>query len=166
MKSPPSVPPVLSELEGSHTDIAISTEERERLERALRQHFGHASFRPGQAEIIASVLRGENTLAVMPTGFGTSLCYQLASQLLPQTTLVISPLIALMKDQLDSLPPAIERQATTVHSALEWSELRRRMDGVADKRYRLVYIAPERLRQRPFGPRLSPRLPVHRQSPG
>jgi ATP-dependent DNA helicase RecQ len=130
--------------------ITISVEERQHLERALRQHFGHASFRPGQAEIIASVLRGENTLAVMPTGFGKSLCYQLASQLLPQTTLVISPLIALMKDQLDSLPLAIERQATTIHSALEWSELRRRLDGVADKRYRLVYAAPERLRQRSF----------------
>jgi ATP-dependent DNA helicase RecQ len=151
-------PPVLSSstsltvnsVEGSHTEIAISAEERGRLERALRQHFGHASFRPGQAEIIASVLRGENTLAVMPTGFGKSLCYQLASQLLPQTTLVISPLIALMKDQLDSLPPAIERQSTTIHSTLDWSELRRRLDGVADKRYKLVYVAPERLRQRPF----------------
>jgi ATP-dependent DNA helicase RecQ len=132
------------------TEIAVSAEERERLERALRQHFDHASFRPGQAEIIASVLRGENTLAVMPTGFGKSLCYQLASQLLPQTTLVISPLIALMKDQLDSLPPAIERQSTTIHSTLEWSELRRRLDGMADKRYKLVYAAPERLRQRPF----------------
>ena len=158
MKPPPSVPPVLSKacpepsrrVEGSHMDIVISAEERQRLERALRQHFDHISFRPGQAEIIASVLRGENTLAVMPTGFGKSLCYQLASQLLPQTTLVISPLIALMKDQLDSLPPAIERQATTIHSTLEWSELRRRLDGVADKRYKLVYVAPERLRQRPF----------------
>jgi len=158
MKPPPPVPPVpravegpvLSGVEGSHTDIAISAEERERLENALHQHFDHASFRPGQAEIIASVLRGENTLAVMPTGFGKSLCYQLASQLLPPTTLVISPLIALMKDQLDSLPPAIERQATTINSTLEWSELRRRLDGVADKRYRLVYVAPERLRQRSF----------------
>jgi ATP-dependent DNA helicase RecQ len=151
---PPLVPFALSavkgKVEGSHTAIAVSAEERERLELALRQHFGHASFRPGQAEIIASVLSGENTLAVMPTGFGKSLCYQLASQLLPQTTLVISPLIALMKDQLDSLPPAVERQATTLHSALEWSELRRRLDGVADKRYRLVYAAPERLRQRSF----------------
>lgn len=162
-KPPPPVPgkarPELSRracpepsrrVEGSHTDVPVSAEERGRLERALRQHFGHASFRPGQAEIIASVLRGENTLAVMPTGFGKSLCYQLASQLLPRTTLVISPLIALMKDQLDSLPPAIERQATTINSTLEGSELRRRLDGVADKRYRLVYAAPERLRQRPF----------------
>jgi ATP-dependent DNA helicase RecQ len=148
MKPPSSVPPVLSK--GGYTDVPISTEERGHLERALGQHFGHASFRPGQAEIIVSVLRGENTLAVMPTGFGKSLCYQLASQLLSQTTLVISPLIALMKDQLDSLPPAVERQATTIHSALEWSELRRRLDGVADKRYRLVYVAPERLRQRSF----------------
>jgi ATP-dependent DNA helicase RecQ len=148
MKPPSSVPPVLSK--GGYTDVPISAEERGRLERALRQHFGHASFRPGQAEITASVLRGENTLAVMPTGFGKSLCYQLASQLLPQTTLVISPLIALMKDQLDSLPPAIECQSTTIHSTLEWSELRRRLDGVADQRYKLVYVAPERLRQRPF----------------
>jgi len=142
--------PALSPVEGSYTEIAVSAEERQRLERALRQYFDYVSFRPGQAEIIASVLRGENTLAVMPTGFGKSLCYQLASQFLPQTTLVISPLIALMKDQLDSLPPPIERQATTINSTLEGSELRRRLDGVADKRYRLVYVAPERLRQRPF----------------
>jgi ATP-dependent DNA helicase RecQ len=148
MKPSPSVPPVLSK--GDPSDILISAKERERLEHALRQRFDHASFRPGQAEIIASVLRGESTLAVMPTGFGKSLCYQLASQLLPQTTLVISPLIALMKDQLDSLPPAIEHQSTTIHSTLEWGELRRRLDGVADKRYKLVYVAPERLRQRPF----------------
>jgi len=162
MKPPPPVPPAPGvvkgkacpepsrRVEGSHTEVAVTAEERQRLEQALRQHFDHASFRPGQAEIIASVLRGENTLAVMPTGFGKSLCYQLASQLLPQTTLVISPLIALMKDQLDSLPPAIERQATTINSTLEGSELRRRLDGVADQRYRLVYVAPERLRQRPF----------------
>jgi ATP-dependent DNA helicase RecQ len=153
-KASPPVPPAprvaKGRVEGSHTEIAVSAEERQRLEDALRQGFGHASFRPGQAEIIASVLRGENTLAVMPTGFGKSLCYQLASQFLPQTTLVISPLIALMKDQLDSLPPAVERQATTINSTLEGSELRRRLEGVADKRYRLVYVAPERLRQRPF----------------
>jgi ATP-dependent DNA helicase RecQ len=150
-EKPPARPPTRKDVTPKPPPaIAISAEERGRLERALRQHFGHASFRPGQAEIIANVLRGKNTLAVMPTGFGKSLCYQLASQLLPQTTLVISPLIALMKDQLDSLPPAIERQATTIHSALEWSELRRRLDGVADKRYRLVYAAPERLRQRSF----------------
>lgn len=130
--------------------VLVTAEEADRLQEVLRQHFGHAAFRPGQAETITAVLRGESVLAVMPTGAGKSLCYQLASAMLPGTTLVISPLIALMKDQLDGLPPGMEQRATTLNSTLDGTELEARLDGVAARRFGLVYAAPERLRQRPF----------------
>jgi ATP-dependent DNA helicase RecQ len=130
--------------------VVVTAEEAGRLLEALRQHFGHAEFRPGQAETIAAVLRGESVLAVMPTGAGKSLCYQLAAMLLPGTTLVISPLIALMKDQLDGLPAGMEQRATAVNSTLDGTELGARLAGAAAGHYSLVYAAPERLRQRPF----------------
>jgi len=78
-------------------------EERLDLAPALRTHLGHESFRPGQEEIVRSVLSGRPTVAVMPTGSGKSLCYQLPAVLLPGTTVVASPLVALMKDQADAL---------------------------------------------------------------
>jgi ATP-dependent DNA helicase RecQ len=120
------------------------------LEAALRRHFGHDRFRPGQAEVIAAVLHGESVLTVMPTGAGKSLCYQLAAMLLPGTALVISPLIALMKDQLDGLPPALAKQATALNYTVEGGEMEARLARVAQGGYRLLYAAPERLRQQPF----------------
>ncbi len=116
----------------------------------LRQHFGYQDFRAGQSEVIARVLAGESVLAVLPTGAGKSLTYQLPALLSPGVTLVISPLIALMKDQIDNLPPELADQATSLHSALDGATLAARLRGVAAGRYRLVYVAPERLRQRPF----------------
>src|ERR1043166_5360469 len=73
------------------------------LLRALHERFGHTSFRPGQQDVALAVLRGEDLVAVMPTGGGKSLCYQLPALLLDGVTLVVSPLIALMKDQIDFL---------------------------------------------------------------
>jgi len=127
-----------------------SPQERQRLNTALHRYFAHDSLRPGQAETITAILRGESVLAVMPTGAGKSLCYQLAALLLPGTTLVISPLIALMKDQLDGLPPTVTSQATTLNSSLEGHELDARLARTSKGGYKLVYAAPERLRQRPF----------------
>ena len=140
---PPSPPPPTIELQPT-------PDERARLQAALRQHFALTTFRPGQLEAIAGLLRGQSVLAVMPTGHGKSLVYQLAAQLLPGTTLVISPLIALMKDQLEGLPPAIEKRATTINSTLEIVEIRERLARAARGGYKLIYAAPERLRQRPF----------------
>src|SRR5262245_19119896 len=77
---------------------------RMHLDAALRQHFGFDAFRPGQEEVVRAVVEGRDTLALMPTGSGKSLTYQLAAVLRPQPTLVLSPLIALMKDQVDKLP--------------------------------------------------------------
>jgi ATP-dependent DNA helicase RecQ len=130
--------------------LDLTPDEHARLEQALHQDFGHEAFRPGQADVIAAILRGESALTVMPTGAGKSLCYQLAAMLLPGTTLVISPLIALMKDQVDGLPAGVAAQATTLNYTLPVIELRARLSHAARGKYRLLYAAPERLRQRPF----------------
>jgi ATP-dependent DNA helicase RecQ len=117
---------------------------------ALEANFGHAAFRPYQEEIIRQVMAGRDTLGVLPTGAGKSLCYQLPALLLPGPTLVISPLIALMQDQLDGLPPAVYPQATLINSSLDFTEVDRRLAGIETGAYRLVYAAPERLRQAEF----------------
>ena len=120
------------------------------LHEALRSNFGHDDFRPFQEEIIRQVMEGRDTLGVLPTGAGKSLCYQLPALLLPRPTLVISPLIALMQDQLDGLPPAIYPKATLINSSLESAEVRRRLAGIEAGDYQLIYAAPERLRQQEF----------------
>jgi ATP-dependent DNA helicase RecQ len=119
------------------------------LERTLRERFGLEQFRPGQREVIEQVVQGRDVLCVMPTGGGKSLCYQLPAMLLPGVTLVISPLIALMKDQVDALA---ERglQATLINSSLDLAEQRARMLDVEAGRFKLVYIAPERFRSPRF----------------
>lgn len=116
----------------------------------LEEQFGLRDFRPNQAQVIGNVLSGQSTLAIMPTGAGKSLTYQLPAMLLPQATLVVSPLIALMKDQIDGLPDGLRPRATAINSSMTAGEVRERMRGIAAGDYKLVYIAPERLRQRPF----------------
>jgi len=116
---------------------------------ALRQYFGFPMFRPGQEEALDLVLAGRNALVVMPTGSGKSLIYQLAALLLPGTALVISPLVALMKDQIDGL--ARRRVAATfINSSLDPAEQSRRLRGLAEGEYKIVLIAPERLRNLGF----------------
>ncbi|HEX2280162.1 MAG TPA: RecQ family ATP-dependent DNA helicase, partial [Thermomicrobiales bacterium] len=116
----------------------------------LRDVFGHDGLLPGQAAVINRVLAGVNTLAILPTGAGKSLTFQLPSMLLPGTTLVLSPLIALMKDQVEGLPPALRTQTALVNSTLTPAEQRRAMDEIAAGSYKLVYAAPERLRHYGF----------------
>ncbi len=116
---------------------------------ALQRHFGFTTLRPGQAEAIAHVLAGRDTLVVMPTGAGKSLIYQLPALVSSGTTLVISPLVALMKDQVDSLVAA-GHAATYINSSLPGDEQGLRVERMARGDYRLVYVAPERLRNRPF----------------
>ena len=120
------------------------------LLRVLHEHFGFESFRPGQEDAIRRVLAGESLLVVMPTGSGKSLCYQLPAGLLPGVTLVVSPLIALMKDQVDSLASLDALPATYINSSLTPGEQRERLAGVRQNRYRLVYVAPERFRVESF----------------
>ncbi|MCX6043175.1 MAG: RecQ family ATP-dependent DNA helicase, partial [Caldilinea sp.] len=131
--------------------VQLTEPERQQVQLAVIRHFGHLLLREGQAEVIALTwLRSQSALMVMPTGGGKSLCYQLPALLLPRTTLVISPLIALMKDQVDGLPRGMQGRAVLVNSTLDERELAKRLAAVARGEYKLVYAAPERLRQHSF----------------
>lgn len=118
------------------------------LER-LEQAFGHMAFRAGQEEAIDHILAGRDVLVVMPTGAGKSMIYQLAGMELEGVTIVISPLIALMKDQVDSLVRRGVR-ATFINSALDPDERAERMAAMQQGEYQLVYVAPERLQNSAF----------------
>src|SRR5204863_10166647 len=96
---------------------------------ALREHFGFADFREGQREVIEAILAGHDTVVVMPTGGGKSLCYQLPALLKPGATVVVSPLIALMKDQVDALH-ARNLPATFINSSITFEEQKARINGV------------------------------------
>jgi ATP-dependent DNA helicase RecQ len=118
-------------------------------EEALLQHFGMPSFREPQRAIIDSVLSKKDTLVVMPTGGGKSLCFQLPALLLPGVTLVVSPLIALMKDQVDALQ-ARGLPAGLLNSSQTLEEQRATLDAIRARTLKLVYVAPERFRSKSF----------------
>lgn len=115
----------------------------------LQTYFGYDAFRPGQAEAIGAVMQGRDALIVMPTGAGKSLCFQLPALMKTGTVVVISPLIALMKDQVDALV-AQGIAATCIHSALDATDVAIRMQGLRDGRWKLLYVAPERLKNLNF----------------
>lgn len=110
----------------------------------LKQYFGYDGFRPLQEEIIRNVIGGEDTLVIMPTGGGKSICFQIPALLFPGTTLVISPLIALMKDQVDSLQ-ANGIAAAYYNSSQQLEEQQDILDQVRSGGLRLLYVAPESL---------------------
>jgi ATP-dependent DNA helicase RecQ len=110
----------------------------------LREVFGFASFRPGQREVVDAVLAREDCIAVMPTGAGKSLTYQLPARILDGTVLVISPLISLMKDQVDALT-ALGFRAVAINSTLEIDERRRRLARLREGHWEVVFLAPEAL---------------------
>src|SRR5215831_5889302 len=114
------------------------------LDNALEKYFGFQSFRNGQREVVQRVVDRKDTLAVMPTGLGKSLCYQLAAQLLPGMTLVISPLIALMQDQVDSLRRRKMGGVTFLSSAVDGATIAERYSDIERGQYKLIYVAPER----------------------
>src|SRR5256714_7406365 len=111
---------------------------------ALKKYFGYDAFRPLQQEIIDDALSGRDVFALLPTGGGKSLCFQLPALLRDGVTIVVSPLIALMKDQVDALR-ASGIAATFLNSTLEPDEARTRLRGLDRGEYRLLYVAPERL---------------------
>ena len=113
------------------------------------EKFGLASFRPGQREVIEAVLDGEDCLCVMPTGGGKSLCYQLPSLMLDGVTLVVSPLIALMKDQVDQLT-ALGIPVSFINHTVPMAEQYDRLERMAAGEYRMVYVVPERFRSERF----------------
>jgi ATP-dependent DNA helicase RecQ len=119
------------------------------LKAALTRHFSFPEFRPGQQQALEYVLAGHDTLVVMPTGHGKSLIYQLAALLGSGTTLVISPLISLMKDQVDSLV-AREIPATLINSSIPTSQQSQRLRAMGQGFFKIVLVAPERLRSQSF----------------
>ncbi len=119
------------------------------LKLLLRERFGFAEFRPAQQQVIDRVMAGQSALAVMPTGSGKSLCYQLPALALPGLTLVISPLIALMKDQVDQLNH-LGLPATVINSTVLREQQRNRLEQAIAGRIKLLYVAPERFQNDEF----------------
>lgn len=115
----------------------------------LKEHFGYTHFREGQETIIQSILTQQNVLGIMPTGGGKSICYQLPALLLEGVTLVISPLISLMKDQVDSLKD-MGIPAAYINSTLNSSEINQRMLQARNRQLKLLYVSPERLDSEAF----------------
>jgi len=109
----------------------------------LKKYFGYGSFREGQEEIIKSILSGEDTLGIMPTGGGKSICYQIPALIFDGITLVVSPLISLMQDQVDSLN-SLGISATYINSSLTSKELYNIYSGISRGDYKIIYVAPER----------------------
>ncbi|MBM7659677.1 ATP-dependent DNA helicase RecQ [Bacillus mesophilus] len=115
----------------------------------LKKYFGYDSFRSGQAEVIEKALNGSNSLVLMPTGGGKSVCYQIPALLMEGITIVISPLISLMKDQVDSLN-LINIPATYINSSLTQTEVNERLYAAQNGEYKLIYVAPERFESPQF----------------
>ena len=114
------------------------------LDAALHRYFGFDVFRPGQREVIEAVLAGRSTVAIMPTGGGKSLCYQLPALLSQGVTVVVSPLIALMKDQVDQLHARGILHSAALNSSLSRAESERRIQRLVGQQLKLLYVAPER----------------------
>src|SRR5215207_7289455 len=113
------------------------------INKTLRETFGYTRLRAGQQEVIASVLKGRDTLAIMPTGAGKSLCYQLPALHLPGTTVIVSPLIALMKDQVDKLEEA-GLEASQLNSALTTEEHQENLEQIKSEKSDFIFVTPER----------------------
>ena len=124
----------------------------------LKQYFGYDSFRPGQDELVQAILSGRDTLGIMPTGAGKSICYQVPALALPGLTLVISPLISVMKDQVGALNEA-GVPAACINSALSFEEMRDALYFAGRGEYKLLYVAPERLTA-PFFLDFARRVPI------
>jgi len=122
---------------------------KKQLKELLKIHFNYGSFRPGQEQAIDAILNNNNVLVVLPTGGGKSMIFQLPSLVLDGITLVVSPLIALMKDQVDSLLK-VGIPATFINSSISLSETSKRLTEISAGAYRLVYIAPERFYNQSF----------------
>ena len=116
---------------------------------ALKNYFGYDSFRPGQDTVVSALLSGRDALAIMPTGAGKSLCYQIPALLLPGLTLVISPLISLMQDQVKGLSAA-GIPAAYINSALTENQIAKALQLAAQGSYKIIYVAPERLESPTF----------------
>ncbi len=138
----------------SSIDVTEPTSDQEvptdSLLTALDTHFGYTSFRKGQREIVEAILDGKNTFAVFPTGHGKSLCYQLPALMLDGITVVISPLISLMKDQVDALREQGIDAVSLINSTQTWEAYQNELARLRRNEIKLLYVSPERLRSRRF----------------
>ena len=134
----------------TQSSLAQLEKQDDELLKALQQYFQYDTFRHGQREIIEAILNEENVFAVFPTGHGKSLCYQLPALMLPGTTVVVSPLISLMKDQVDALKARQIESVSLINSTLSWEEYRLELNRLKQNKIKLLYISPERLRSRRF----------------
>ena len=116
---------------------------------ALKLYFGYDSFREGQESIINTIMAGKDALAIMPTGAGKSICYQVPALILPGLTIVISPLISLMQDQVKALNEA-GIHAAFINSSLSDYQIRKVLSAAGQGTYKIIYVAPERLESREF----------------
>ena len=116
---------------------------------ALKKYFGYDAFREGQEVLVDGILDGRDVLGIMPTGAGKSLCYQIPALLLPGITLVISPLISLMKDQVTTLNQA-GIHAAYLNSSLTPGQYQAAVRNMRQGRYKIIYVAPERLLSEAF----------------
>lgn len=121
----------------------------ERAKAVLKKYFGYDNFRSGQEKVIESILNNRDTLAIMPTGAGKSICFQVPALLFEGVTLVVSPLISLMKDQVDTLNE-LEVPATYINSSLSNIEVEERIFNASQGDFKLIYVAPERLESQAF----------------
>ena len=110
----------------------------------LKQYYGYSSFRSGQREIIDEIIKGNDVLTIMPTGGGKSICYQIPALILEGITIVISPLISLMKDQVDNINN-LGIQSAYINSSLSNIEINEILNKAANKEIKILYVAPERL---------------------
>ena len=122
---------------------------KEKILSVLQKYYGYKSFRRGQEEIITSILQGEDVLAIMPTGGGKSICYQIPALCMDGLTIVISPLISLMKDQVDALT-AMGIEASYINSSLSSSDYNQILENIINDKYKIIYVAPERLESAEF----------------
>jgi len=128
------------------------------LRKLLEQHFSYPDFRPGQKEIVESVIKGENVLAILPTGAGKSLCFQLPALIAPGFSIVISPLIALMKDQVDTLNKN-EMRAGYINSSISMDEIETVFSRIRAGKIKILYVSPERLAVASFADRIKEMKP-------
>lgn len=123
------------------------------LERHLEKLFGYSNFRPGQKEIIETILNRQNVLAILPTGAGKSICYQLPALISERFSIVVSPLIALMKDQVDSIK-INPNPAAFINSAMSFKESEETLRNISFGKIKILYLAPEKLENRQFAERI------------
>jgi len=156
LKALPSADPwsALDDMEFSEADLADETMIDQRLDE-VRKRFGFEAWRPGQRDTMARFMRGDDVLAVLPTGSGKSVTYQIPALLSPGVTLVISPLVALMNDQAENLRTRGVVKAAAIHSGIPQGEWRDVLRGAHQGHYKLLYVSPERLWSQEFVTELS-----------